>query len=72
MSCYSCLHSKMLENPINYGEYSVFGYCYKDGENQKHPIYLPDGSCKYKKAKENDVKPTEEEVLGLGQIKFSF
>lgn len=59
MSCYNCLHSKMLENPINYDHYSVFGYCYKDGDNSKHPIYLPDGSCKYRKDAEDNLKTKE-------------
>lgn len=52
MSCYNCQHSKMLEQPINYDDYSIFGYCDKGKRIHPYPIYLPEGTCKDKKLKD--------------------
>lgn len=69
MSCYNCQNSKMLEQPIDCDDYSIFGYCNKDKVIHPPPIYLPEGTCKYKKLK--DIVENKEKIV-LNEQKESF
>jgi hypothetical protein len=42
--CYTCENSEILEKPLDYGDYGVYGYCHKNGGNYK--IYVPGAKCK--------------------------
>jgi len=50
MNCYKCEYSDILKKPINCGEYSIYGYCRKNGG--RYNIYLPEGRCMDFKARE--------------------